>query len=175
VDPPGTPALRHAPARHPDPPLLIACTPVERIDDLGSLRALLSIVAVSRHLSTEEKPQRARELLALMQPTLLERPSESRALSFAETFGRCRQEPPVFAIQRTTLTNRLSILGRDAGIAFPSRQKIFEPIPVVIGDHMALHDRPSLANVVLESGQSLIQLRRLLSTRPRWSDAGRKK
>jgi len=72
------------------------------------------------------------------------------AVPIAETFGQVPPGSPGFRDPKDCIDEQAIILGCDPGITFPSRQKILDPIPMIIRDLMTSHHRPSLANLVLK-------------------------
>jgi hypothetical protein len=76
--------------------------------------------------------------------------SPPHAVPVAETFRQIPPGSPGFRDPEDCVDEQTIILGCDPGIALASRQKILDPIPVVIGDLVTSHDRPSLANLVRE-------------------------
>ena len=72
------------------------------------------------------------------------------AVPVAEAFRQVASGGSGFRDPKHRVDEEAIVLGCDPGIAFPSRQKLLDPIPVIIRDLMMAHDRPSLASVVLK-------------------------
>src|SRR3974390_278062 len=65
------------------------------------------------------------------------------AIPIAETFGQVPPRSPGFRDPKDCIDEQAIILGCHPRTALPSRQKSLDPIPVLIGDLVTSHDRPS--------------------------------
>jgi hypothetical protein len=75
--------------------------------------------------------------------------SPPHAVPVAEALGQVPPGSAGFRDPEDRVDEQAIILGCDPGVAFLARQKILNSIPIVIGDLVTPHDRPSLANEVL--------------------------